>query len=399
MYNVGMKAALLALAVLSGCLAYGQTPPDVTLGAPEFVAKNVKNVFWAVDGRTLAYTSETNNGLAIGVYDLDQKDGKIVYTLGKDDQIDTFDWLRMGKKAILVVRNKKDVTNMSVVVLDAHELTARQVWTHQYANDSEPSIDVDISPSLPHALLTLQAGKLTETWVLTLGASGVVFSRDIAAAEAQGQSFAGWSTGGTAIFGSGAGQNDTFRLSGKDLNGAKVQLEGAVNLVFKTKADTRQAAEIVLQAAPATTTTTGGVPVLNEIPIISRFFLKMQPSIALGATCFECMPANGALRTVKFPGYFEEKPGPEGFPVAHTKLIRMVLGKSESPAQSLWLVTDEPQQEIVAEGQPARPAAEPKGGVLVSAQADSVWPSLYTRSIAFGWNGVLFVRTVKYGGK
>ena len=39
----------------------------------------------------------------------------------------------------------------------------------------------------------------------------------------------------------------------------------------------------------------GKVPVLGNLPIISRFYLEMMPPMAVGTTCYECVPANGAL--------------------------------------------------------------------------------------------------------
>ena len=141
------------------------------------------------------------------------------------------------------------------------------------------------------------------------------------------------------------------------------------------------------------------VPFLSKLPILSRLFLRVRPEIPAGTTVLECVPSNGALRSVRFPGYYVPKPDAAARPEVHAKLTKLTLGRSVAGSNALWLTPRGPAQDELADGEPPRPPVEPETGVLVSAQADAWWPAPSFQAIAFEWNGAVFVRTVANVGK
>lgn len=371
----------MALTIVS--VGHAQEWSGVTLGTPRFVATDVESVNWSDDGKCLGYTTSHAGTAAFGVFDLDADKGATLVTLAAGEEIASFDWLKAGKKGVLVVRGQAGGPYLSVTVLDAHESTARQVWTRKFNAGEEPTVEVQVSPLLAHALLTVSSASTRETWVLAAGGNTVVFSRDIATAEGQGQSFADWSKSGTALFSgpavAGGATSFTLDLSKSDQkvrNGEETLVELAID---------------------RSSTTSGGVTLLSNLPILSRFFIRMRPDIPEGATVLECVPSNGALRPVRFPGYFEPRPGRTDLPDVHSKLTPLSLGKAVAGSNALWLAPNDPQRQAKAE-RGLRPG-DPSTGILVSAQADSWWPAPEFRAIAFSWNKVLFVRTVTITGK
>jgi len=387
-----MRVTILALVVTMTGFAFAQEASGIKLGKPQFVAKRVKEVFWAPNGRALAYTTETKDGLAIGVFDVDQDESKTVLTLYKGDKITNVEWLAGSKQALLVIQNDSGMTTLNISILDTVLQASRPLWSRQFDKEDSPSLGVDISPLLDHAIVTIATQKKHESWVLTNGASALVFSRDIAAAKEQGHSFSGWTSSGTATFGSLSGANE-IAMTGT-LNNAAVtisDIEGSSETVRRTRTF-----EVMLSLENGTAASTVG-----GLNLSFRVMRVIMP----GESILECVPANGALRNVKFPGYFEAKPPPMLFPYAFPSNQELKLGRSQASANSLWLVPQivaQPQT-VAAEATPSSDVtalvAVPKEGILVSAQADAWWPSPYTRSVAFAWNGALFVRSVSYGSK
>lgn len=390
-----MRHLTVIMALAFAHLGLAQEQSSIKVGEPQFVAKKVTDVFWSNDGRSLAYVTETKQGKAVGVYDLDLGEGKIVAMLGEGATLQQVVWLNLGKKAVMVVETPKNGQSLAISVLDAHELTAKQLWSHNYEPKEGVGVSIEVSPSLPYALVTIAGAKASETWVLIQNAVGLVFSRDIAAAQTQGMGFAGWSKEGTAIFGAGTGSSGAFTLLGA--KGGEVTVSQP-NAGSSTPVSDKATFEVALELDK-------NVPknLLGELSLKldgRAFFLRMRPNIDVGATVLECVPSNGALRQVRFTGYSDGIPGPEEYPMPWSKPHQLVMGKSKEGTSALWLVKELPRSEVPPEdGQVRAPAAldEPDWGVLISAQADSVWPAPYTRAVAFTWNGALFVRSITYG--
>lgn len=352
-----------------------QNRAPISLGAPQLVAKKVQSVFWSDDGKSLIYLQEMKQGLGVGVYDLDSEDGRVVSTLPEGTVIDQVQWLSVGKRAISVTRTAKETLTLSVLAIDAHALTSAQIWTRTFAPETDASIQISVSPSRPHALLTVYKDKDKEPWVLLQNGTSLVFSRDIVSAQKDGMDFAGWSKDGTALFGPNTAPSFTFEVDPKttavkDPEGQPTENGNQVNFSISTL-------EIRLDRF--------------------KFIGRVQPNYPQGSAVQECMPTNGALRQIRFDGYynFESDSGN----AASTREVPqlLVLGKAKEGTKALWLVPLSPpakaQSPEVAVLEKAE--GEPEWAVLVSAQADEVWAAPGMKSVAFTWNGALFVRPVK----
>lgn len=381
-----MRAALCLLASSLVVLGHAQEWTGASLGKPQYVAPEVESVVWSEDGRCLAYTSRKGDSVVVGVFDLESgKTGEVV-KIPAGDVVSSLDWLRSGKKAVLVVKGTTGGPNVRVLVLDAQENVAKQVWNRAFKAGEDPNVAVEVSPLLAHALITVATGAGSETWVLTAGANTVVFSRDIAQAQGQGHQFADWSSSGTAVF-SNAASSGVAHVMNLKISGGNL------------KADQFEITLGDVQAAPAKEGHRSGsssrVNFLSNIPILNRFFLRMRPEIPAGATVLECVPSNGALRPVRFSGYYEPRAPSPDRPDVRSKLTPLTLGKAVAGSNALWLTPVDPNGAVQEEGTPVQ---DPPTGVLVSAQADAWWPSPSLNAIAFSWNGVVFVRSVTMAG-
>lgn len=387
-----MRSTCLAVVAALGVLANAQEVPTIKLGQPQFVAKRVKDVFWSPNGRALVYTSEQKDGLAVGVFDVDNDEAKAVLVLKKGQVLDQLHWLASGRKAVALVKDSAETTNVDLCVLDARLMSSTRVWGHQYPKGETPNIGFDVSPLLDHAIVAIATEKTDETWVLTNGGSGFLFSRDIAQAKTEGHMFAGWTTAGTATF----GPMNTARGMTMQADDKSARL----NVLSELPLTKAVEGVVTFDASPAG----AGVIELVGSRLLNLSF-RMMPMLQTGDSVLECVPANGALRPVKFPGYFEAKGQPSLYPKSFPQQQELKLGKSQAGTNSLWLVPMSPPQqvaevtEIPVRQPPIEMAQKPNEGVLVSAQADQWWESPFTRSVAFTWNGALFVRTVSYGQK
>ena len=390
-----MRPLLVTVLACLGTGCFAQSKIQVKVGPPEFVAKNVRNVTWSNDGRSLVYETSDSKGRKLGVYDLDGQDGKTVLDIPEGTDLDQIVWLNSGKKCLAVLKQRTTGTTVTVNLLDAHGLTARQVWTHTYGPKQAANVMIEPSPTLAHALLTVTGEKADEVWVLTLGGGSVVFSRDIQAAQMQGSSFAGWSQSGTAIFGPGT-KNSEFVIDGKQGDIKADKQSDGVNVT----AITISAVKLSLDGHSGVVESDGGL----KSSLV--FLARLRPNYETGASVLECMPANAALRQIKFQGYYADPLVDEPNAEIRSENQQLVMGKSKAGANSLWIVPQNlpPQDKapahtgIVVET-PKREVQKPEWGVLVSAQADQAWPAPQLTAVAFTWNGALFVRPVSVSDK
>ena len=387
MYKAVMKFACTVMALSMSVAAMSQDMKSIALGPPQFVAKGVDSVHWAPNGRALLYVCDIDGQKEIGTFELTKDDGQRVLSLTKEDRIDSLNWLAGQKKAVLVVVRVTERPSVRILVVDTLSKTSKELWAHHYEPADLPGVTVDTSPVLDHALVTISSPKAEECWVLTNGANGVVFSRDVATARSQGSTFVGWTPTGTAVFATAIVGRGTV-MSGPILGDIPVKVTVPGNQADPQIAGEKYVVRLSLDSSEVSSRTLSN----GSLNLIFR----MTPVVQPGDTVLECVPANGALRSVRFPGYFAAKPVSDVYLVAHRQLHELKLGKTQASSNALWLVPMVPQT-ATTEGTTglAEPlTAVPKEGVLVSAQADGWWPSPQMQSVAFVWNGVLFVRSV-----
>lgn len=382
-----MRGLVFGLCLAQCALAQAQQPADlVTLGLPQFVAKRVQDVWVAPNGKALVYSTKTKAGLAVGAFNVATDEGAILFTLKPDEVFQQIEWLPSGTRFLVHTSMANSQGKLLTFgVGDVNQLQYKTMFTRQFGEADAAGMTFYTSPLLDHALVDLTTDKGHETWVLTQNATNFSFSRDIAAAEAQGQGYGGWTANGTAVYG-GHG----------DMRGAQITFsESAFNL-GKVENGT-----FTIELQPDAQS-----GVREALIKLSGRLITAAPAYQVGETVWECVPSNGALRSVKYPGPFITKESTMAPVFEYNLTQELRLGTTSVGTKSLWLVpgsqmvsqTSGEQTSETFKGEVKLPPV-PKSGVLVSAQADRWWPSLDRSLIAFSWNGALFVRTVQRGSK
>lgn len=326
-----------------------------TLQPARFVVPKASEVTWNPDEKYLGHLFRNSAGHVdqIGIYDVVNDRGKVLLSPAADQDTEQIEWLA-GRPVELVStvepvsgRDKPTIVR-AVWALDGSDMTAKKLWAREYGKDEETSLSIDASPSLTHALVTLNSKMGTSYFVVTLGAGGMVFSPDATQATKKGHSFVGWSVDGTAMFGNAAANPNQFsQLLLQALNErAQVRLDGQDNLTFKIN--------FVLSARP-------------------------KSNAEIGSPIYELMPSNGALRQIRFRGDWPDDP-----PVVRKNNLvphdeKLTFKQSTGGAKSLWLAPN---------------IKNPQEGELVAAQAEEGWLAPHGGTVAFTVNGVLFVRRV-----
>ncbi len=370
-----MRPILLCLFALCGALSPAQ---QTKLGPVRFVAPEAEFVSWSPDGKGLAYSIVEQGGetKAIGLYDLSAAKGQQVLQIGPNQKVTSQEWL-YGRTAMLVTLSEdipggsKPSVLLSVWALDATSFDARKLWSQEFLKEQEPTLEVDVSPVLPHALVTLQAAKTTSYYVVVQGAGGMVFSRDVTTAVGQGSGFAGWSVDGTALFST---------LASSDQFSAKISRALGNAVQDRLKSDEGQGVVFVLGDGRGDSGNRASVPIKLTLDSSSFKFIRIQPSIPMGSSVLECVPSNGALRTVRFRGYHESKDNP---PLSEKSLFspgELKFSNSIAGTQSLWLTPN---------------VKNPTSGTLVAAQAERYWMAPNGQQVAYTYSGVLFVRSIQ----
>jgi hypothetical protein len=253
-----------------------------------------------------------------------------------------------------------------VTSIDVRNSGPLEVWAEEYEKDAEVGFDVNTSPSLDHALITVTDPSGRHPIVLTEGAVNTVYSRDIATAWKQGMDFIGWSVDGSAYFGGGTpapAQELATEVTTLALN---QQSQGTIEFKIKVEGS-----------------------LLESLPLIG-FLWKVRPTApGAGTPVHELMPRNGVLRPVLSRGPYV---GPDVLPhVVWPKDEEAVVRSNErlDGTGAIWLVALTGQED----------APYGRQGVLVSGERGQSWMCEDGNWIAYEVAGALFVRRITYGGQ
>ncbi|HWA82420.1 MAG TPA: hypothetical protein VG820_03235 [Fimbriimonadaceae bacterium] len=334
-------AALCAAPQESGLQWAGRT---YSLGPARMIAAPVEDAVWAPDGADIAYVSHTDSGARVGIFDLKRDKGGVVANLGPNEKLEQTIWLNAGHKLLLVIRQpvegrEKPTDLLTVKVADAIALSSDNLWAKEFPADENATLEINPSPSLCHALVTVRAQSSQTYLVMTESAKSLVISSDIAEAVKEGHQMEGWSIYGTAMFGN---------ATQTSANAERQEIYRIEYALFRAE-----------EASAG-----------------------RQRSVLPDDYALEVVPANGVLRQVRFPGYFQPIPSNSEWLQPYFQQSTLTLGQSSAGIRSLWLVL---QKEVKA----------PTQGILVSAQADGGWMSPSGKDVAFTSHHALFVRPIE----
>ncbi len=348
----------------------------VELSQPVAVAVGVTEVFWQGQGKALVFYASDADGSYLGVFSQETGKAKPAVRFSEGTEVRYEAWLPYRPVYLIATSRPvvgRDMLHWSVSTVDARSMTAKEVWWAEFPKEEEVGIHVQASPSLDHALITVNHGKERTPIVLLDGAVSAVYSRDVAAAWAQGSEFIGWSVDGTAYFSSGGSLVDSrntvateFALSGGNLIAREIQGVFEIKLGIDS-----------------------GGNVLTSLPIIGKFFAMSPVAPVAGTPVLELMPRNAVLRPVLSKGPYV---GPEVFPhVVYPKQEDASVSSQErrDGARALWMVR--------LTGDEAEPFG--RDGILIAGQAGNSWMCDDGNWVAYESFGALFVRRITYGGQ
>lgn len=341
MNAIGLAAVMVLVG--QGAVQRSQLP---ALSEPTAVDLRVESYQWHPHGEGALYARKEDSGTGIGIYRLGDLQGDVLLHLRPDETYE-MQWFESAAAAIVIAYRKVDgKTEIGIHVIDARTKKAKKLFGQVFEGDAD--VDVDPSPSLIHAIFRLKTGERRQHLVMTQGGGALVYSRDLDRAVESGFSGPVWANTGSAVYQKG-GTEQPVEIALKE---GTNQVNGTITF------------QVVLDA--------------SEIKLSgSRFWVASRPAPPTGTPVLEVIPANGAVREIKFPGPWEWT-RPEFAPLdVQLNPQRLEFRGEAGHSQSLWLVP-----------------GDVKGakGIFVSAQADK--PSIAPENRALGYltDGVLFVR-------
>jgi hypothetical protein len=372
-------------------VCFSQSP--ITLGVAKPIDIHVVDAKWQPAGQALIYKREEEAGFSLGIYGVGHREGKVVIPIQKEDTWDT-NWLADSNSALVVVRGpaKKATTKSTqirIYLVDGKTQSARQFFDQTYEDKAVPSVEVDASPGLKHAIVTFRRspdpktkGPVTSThMVLTAGGGSFVASPDLDKAEKEGLSGPNWSLDGTAIY-SNLPQNQ-FRVLARNDKAATGDKVGAIvvtNDGAQTISEIKFAVDIVATNAEATGVLSGsGREEALTLNFVNGIFKIGPPMPKTGTSVLELMPANPILRPVRFRGPWVNSAAVPSKVVNRNQSIVLHYDQSNAQDNSVWLTTG-PEK-----GSPA---------TLVAVHASKTWLSEQKNSIAYLIDGALFFRSI-----
>lgn len=342
------------------------------LGDSKFVAERPDQVLWSPDGEDLAYTAARDGQTEVGLYSLKDNHSGVVANLVAGETVDDVVWLNAGHEMVLVTRQTVGTDDLlKVRVADASRMECRELWARTYPKTEQARIEVNESPTLAHALVTVSTEQGPTYFAITSNAGRMVLSTDIADAAKNGKPFAGWSATGTAIF----GPKQSFSPSDK----IKVSMASADDQGY-------EGSQATLQFAIQATTINSADGSETNLPLtfLSTGWKSMSktlvPAFKPGETVLECMPANGGLRQIRFMGPYVWSRRQASAVRVFRRQDEPKMGALTAHVQSLWLVP------------PGEKA--PSKGILISAQAEESYVAPKESAVAFLCHGSLFVRKI-----
>jgi hypothetical protein len=308
--------ALLSSTLVAGIAAAQNTTLLVAgrsflLGGSALVAGGVEEFQWSPDGAALLYVAHTHKGTEIGLYSLKTESGGIAVTLPPEEKLEKTTWLNAEHKAVIVSRRKvsgREVETdlLALRVVSVGKTSCEELWSSEFPAAMGAKVDFELSPTLAHAIVKLSSSANRTFLVLTSGAKSIVPSADLAEAMKRGEDLVGWSSAGTALF-----PVPTSATPDAD------RATDAFNAIYSAQRR---------------------VPVLSDIPILSRLFSSPPATFFEGEPVLECVPSNGVLRPVRFPGFYE-KHEESSYPLALQVVPSdLRLGSSTQAIQALWLI-------------------------------------------------------------
>jgi hypothetical protein len=344
-----MRLAIIFAAFILAALAVAQEPTlrvgakTFSIGPARMIAGEVSEALWSPAGADMAYVVPVDSGAQIGLFNLKRNTGKVVLTLSPTEHLEQMVWLNSGHKVLLLTRRNVEgrpaaTDLLTIKVADAEQMESQELWSAEYPVTESATIDLNPSPTLAHALVMVRTAHSKICLVVTDGAKSIVESQDLADVAKAGREINGWSTFGTAIF--TADKSSAVRANDSDSDAQAVQ----------------------------------------QLLIAAYTALDMA-RLQIGDPVYECVPSNGVLRPVRFPGYYELPERPAQPVRICMQSVEAHLGQSSVPIQSLWLVLRESGK-------------EPSQGLLVSAEVEGGWLSPSGHDIAFTSHHALFIRHV-----
>lgn len=365
------KLAFTSILIAAFALSLGQD--DIKLGSAKPVDIHVLDVEWQPAGKAFTYRRTEENGMGIGVYAIGNHEGKVVIPIGKTDTWSTY-WLANSNSALLSILSevpeaKAKSTQVRIYLVDADKSKATQLFAQTYENKFLPSVEINTSPSLRHAIVTFQNSVGKSHKVLPLGGAALVDSADLDRAAREGITGPNWSIDGTAIYSNISG--GVFRSVGGEsitLATTAAKGDGSTAAAATTEAFTINVTAIKLDGSST-----------PEVRLSGLKFKLTPPMPPTGSSVLELMTGTPVLRPVRFRGpWVGTKPiGP----MMTTQNQSLVLKFDQSNAQdtSVWLTRG------TAKGTPA---------TLVAVHADNTWMPQSKNGIAYVIDGALFFRSI-----
>lgn len=385
----------IAFLAFSTVLASGfAQQPVPQLSEPKPFDFNVTSLQWHPNGDALVYTKKTKDGFAVGVYRTGQDEGQAVIPIKKGDRHQTV-WLAGTKHAICSVTRSEveganKISRIQVYLINSESQTSALLLDRPYAAEENPSVFLDASPKLLHAIVQIFTGAKnkeakSDYYVLKTNGQDLSPSPDLNAAAKQGLSGPTWSIDGTAVYAAQPGgkaisgapfsvSNDVVEVSGRG-NG---EVGGTGEAVITLRAREVKGQEVALISLAKNGE--AGELILDTGSLFTATFRAVPPAPAVGANVMELMPQNGSLRSVKFRGPWNQATNSDPVLAPRDHQISIEYGKSRAQSKSIWLTS------------PDKNAAT---GTLISANATKAWLAPYTRAVAYLSDGALFLREIK----
>lgn len=327
-----VKFGLALVAVgFAGLATAGQG--EIQLGKAVAVDILVRDADWHPDGKTLIYSRTEEKGIGLGIYSLNQFEGKVVVHLEEGETFKAV-WLAKSESALVVIATPRPTgTNVRAILVDGATQTAKPVLTQAFEG-KDLAMSINASPTLRHAIVTIRNSGETKNFVLGTEKDEMSSAPDIDRVMNEGLRPV-WSVDGTAIYtqanaGTEIAPNDTFEF-----------------------ASMRQSRSPVSIPAPA-----------------------------VGANVMELMPTNAVLRPVRFRGAFEPKLRGKPPLIPRNQPVRVQFDRSNAQDNSIWL------KRGTESGTPA---------TLVAVHASQVWISPQETAIAYAIDKALYIRTISGG--
>lgn len=344
MNAIGFAAVMVLVG--QGAAQRSQLP---ALGEPTAVDLRVESYQWHPHGEGALYARKEDSGTGIGIYRLGDLQGNVLLHLRPDETYE-MQWFESAAAAIVIAYRKVDgKTEIGIHVLDARTKKSKKLFGQLFEGDAD--IDVDPSPSLIHAIFRLKTGDRRQHLVMTQGGGALVYARDLDRAVENGFSGPVWANTGSAVYQKGGGESVELALTDQLTEQVR---EAEATIKF----------QVVLEA--------------NEIKLSGRMlWVASRPAPPAGTPVLEVIPANGAVREIKFPGPWEwDRPNVTPLDV-ELNPQRLEFRGEAGHSQSLWLV----------------PGGDKRAkGIFVSAQADKPSIAPENRAVGYLTDGVLFVR-------